>query len=288
MTGPNRGPAFAPGAPVPGEAYLCQVDAHISCGACCGLYNVADGSREAILSLLARRTEQFAAVPRTVEGILAFKESVESEECSERPFPDFHHCPYIGLIGDGNRRVGCLLHPLAKGNDGVDFRGLSYYGGLACKIYFCPSCRNLSGVYSEIVQEAVDDWHTYGLVVTEWELLRAFFRHVEAGIGRGLNRADVIGRDDCLEAIRGLFNLRIEWPFRASSYPRVANYFFEDRMYPKPSIDYAGIGAAPSRYDDLLQALASEFRSENALHRAESVLSETIDQVTARIRAHQA
>jgi hypothetical protein len=57
---------------------------------------------------------------------------------NNQPFPEFHHCPYVGLIGNELSRVGCLLHPMAEGNTGVDFRGLSYYGGMACRIYFCP------------------------------------------------------------------------------------------------------------------------------------------------------
>jgi hypothetical protein len=32
-------------------------------------------------------------------AILAFKAHIESRENRNPPFPDFHHCPYIGLIG---------------------------------------------------------------------------------------------------------------------------------------------------------------------------------------------
>ena len=36
--------------------YLCQVGERVSCGACCGLYNVADLSRDSLEDRLARRT----------------------------------------------------------------------------------------------------------------------------------------------------------------------------------------------------------------------------------------
>lgn len=72
---------------------------------------------------------------RTVAGIAAFKARVEADESQQRPFPNFHHCPFLGMIEDESRRVGCLLHPLAHGNYGIDWRGLSYYGGMgrSCK-----------------------------------------------------------------------------------------------------------------------------------------------------------
>ena len=106
---------------IPGKIYLCQVNATVSCGACCGLYNVEDASRDALRSLLLVRSEKLAQVPRNLEAILAFKAEIEANENGTRPYPKFHHCPYIGLAGDKLSRVGCLLHPLADGNQGVDF-----------------------------------------------------------------------------------------------------------------------------------------------------------------------
>ena len=38
--------------------HLCQPDASKSCGACCGLYNYADSSREALAERLRGRTRQ--------------------------------------------------------------------------------------------------------------------------------------------------------------------------------------------------------------------------------------
>jgi hypothetical protein len=93
--------------------------------------------------MLVRRTNWFADAPRTVAGIDAFKERVERTEPQVRPLPKFHHCPFLGIFVDTGRRVGYLLHPLAHGNDGLDWRGLSYYGGMAGRTYFCPCIRKL-------------------------------------------------------------------------------------------------------------------------------------------------
>ena len=124
---------------VPGGIYLCQANKEISCGACCGLYNVADPSYESIMEKLTWRTDTFLHVKRDMDAILAFKEEVEDREPQERPFPEFHHCPYIGLVGKEHSRVGCLLHLLLDENKSIDFRGLSFYGGMACRVYFCPT-----------------------------------------------------------------------------------------------------------------------------------------------------
>jgi hypothetical protein len=65
---------------VPGQTYLCQVDETISCGACCGLYNVPDLDRQNLSALLEQRTARFAVTPRTPAAIDAFAlESADAE-----------------------------------------------------------------------------------------------------------------------------------------------------------------------------------------------------------------
>ena len=95
-------------AQVPGGVYLCQVDAEISCGACCGLYNVAELSRESLKTILTLRSRRFAGAARTVEAIEAFARETQRLEPQQRPFARLHHCPFIGLIGEGSGRVGCM------------------------------------------------------------------------------------------------------------------------------------------------------------------------------------
>lgn len=141
---------------IPGGVYLCQVNDHISCGACCGLYNLADTSKSALQKMLSRRTAAFAHVGRSIGALTDFAEK-QVIQLEKGPFPEFHHCPYVGLIGPQQTRIGCLLHPLADGNNGIDFRGLSYYGGMACRIYFCPSCHRLAADEKLIIREAAVD-----------------------------------------------------------------------------------------------------------------------------------
>lgn len=265
-----RDPALAGlDAATPGGVYLCQVNDRISCGACCGLYNVADASAPGLTKILTRRTTVFATVPRTVSAILDFAARVGTRENPHRPYPEFHHCPFIGLVGDGPSRVGCLLHPLADGNAGVDFRGLSHYGGMACRIYFCPTCKTLPARYKILLRETARDWHDYGLLITEHRFTAAFFAEVERRVGRELD-PDVVLADAALrEAVAGLFPLKSDWPWRdVPSKP--AAYFFEDDLYPPGPVIYPPGDESPSRFDAMFRELESRFGTVADLRAAEA------------------
>ena len=261
----------------PGGTYLCQVGRQVSCAACCGLYNVADPSLEALQAMLAFRTGTFETFARDIDSILGYKEQVEERENQQRPFPGFHHCPFIGLVGARQSRVGCLLHPSAHGNKGVDFRGLSFYGGMACRVYFCPSHYHLSDSFKEIVQKALGDWYLYGLVITETEMLRSFSLEVERRLNGPIRTEQVLGSTECLKAFREFLELKAHWPFKPEAYTVLGNYFFEDKLYARPSINYKALGETTSRYDTILRALASRFDSVSQLREAEGLLDGLID-----------
>lgn len=249
--------------------YLCQVGRQVSCGACCGLYNVADPSPENLEALLTRRSRWFAEVPRTIAGIDAFRSRVTSAESDRRPFPDFHHCPFLGMIEDGGRRVGCLLHPLAVGNAGVDWRGLSHYGGMACRTYFCPSVRQLPARWLAAVRRSMDHWYLHGLIVTERRLLAEWFTHLEKRLGRGIDAHD-FSSGPAAVVFRNTFTvLKRHWPFRRPDSPGVCNYFFEDGQYPRPEVRVAGKRISSSRFGVLFRELDSSFPSPSDVRAAE-------------------
>jgi hypothetical protein len=256
------------------ESTLCQVSDHVSCGACCGLYNVPFASRNALVRVLQARTRQFETTPRTVDAIFEFKRQVETREGKERPMPDFHHCPFLGLMGPEHTTVGCLLHPQASGNHGLDFRSVSYYGGMTCHIYFCPSTRLLPQRYKQIVRSVLDDWYLYGLIVTETKLLQAFFEELEDRINRPLYAEDFTTHRACREALKFLFLLRVSWPFRAPDNHRVANYFFNDHLYARPPLQSPSKGQSISRYRLILQELETDPTSNHALRQAELYLND--------------
>ncbi|MBU4414096.1 MAG: hypothetical protein KJ976_03175, partial [Proteobacteria bacterium] len=87
----------------------------------------------------------------------------------------------------------------------------------------------------------------------------------------------------CLETVRELLDLKINWPFRRRSSSGLTNYFFEDQLYSRPSINYEAIGGSVSRHDILLQELESQFNSANELHAAEDLIDGLINKVIGQV-----
>lgn len=270
----------------PGGVYLCQVNERISCGACCGLYNVADPTFDALKDLLLYRTEVFESLDRDMDAIVAYQEKIQQKESDSRPMPEFHHCPFLGLVGEGGLRVGCLLHPLGHGSKEVDLRGLSFYGGMACRVYFCPAHYGLPAAVKEIVREAAMDWHIYGLVITETEMLNAFFQEVEGRIHRPVNKDDILDHANCLDAIRAFFDLKITWPYRNDGLKGLHNYFFQDNLYPRPSVDYGVAGGRKSKHDVIFRELGSRFFSASQLREAENLVDGIVDRLATAISSN--
>lgn len=261
----------------PGGVYLCQTAESMSCGACCGLYNVFDPSFESLAAMLRNRTDLFRKTPRDYDSLIRFKEQVEAMENQNRPYPEFHHCPYLGFVGETLTRPGCLLHPLNTGNHGVDHRGLSEWGGLACATYFCPTCGKLPVRFKKILRIASPDWYIYGLVIPETEMLAAFFSLIETRLSGELDDQMVSENPGFLQAVRAFFDLKSTWPFRPRPFNRHANYFFNDGLYPRTPVDYERLKTDPSPMDPIFTALGSEFSTRQDLESAENLVAQIID-----------
>ncbi|MBU1565756.1 MAG: hypothetical protein KJ630_09015 [Proteobacteria bacterium] len=254
--------------------YLCQVSATVSCGACCGLYNLPNLSREILEVLLAKRTETFASVPRTEEGIFEFKRRNKGPHRLSRPFPGFHHCPFLGLIGDEKSHVGCLLHPAIPGNNGVDYRSLSWYGEQACRIYFCPATKKLPAVYKSILLQTIDNWYVFGLIVTEHALVTAYFKEVEFRLGRPIAVSDYTQNRVSTEAFREFAELKCKWPYRRKNSPGPCNFFFENGLYPRLGVVRKLLDIRQSSYEKIFSELDSGFSSAKEIAAADQLLDE--------------
>ena len=270
----------------PGGVYLCQVDESISCGACCGLYNVADPSFENISSILQKRTELFEQTPGDYDSLERFREQVEKSENQQRPYPEFHHCPYLGFVGANASRPGCLLHPLNKKNASVDRRGLSHWGGFACATYFCPTCSAVAPRFKQILKMCCENWYIFGLIVTETELISTYFSLIEKELASELDPIGLSANPAFISAVKRFFNLKISWPFRPMGFNRLANYFFNDNLYPRTPINYTGLGSEHSDKDPVFRALGSEFVSRNDLELAEQRIFEAIQEACDAVRSN--
>lgn len=261
---------------VPGGIYLCQVNKNVSCGACCGLYNIADPSEDNLTKMLHHRTRIFKTISRTWEDIEDFGRKITEEIVDDRPFSQFHHCPFIGLVGSNQSRVGCLLHPGSEGNNGIDFRSLSYYGGLACRLYFCPTFNKVPIPLKDLIRRNATDWYRYGLIITESDLLCMIFDELASMSGIDSRKLRWSHNNPPLESLRNLMNVKLTWPFHPSPLTDRINYFFEDGLYPKPAVTYGDSGKTFSRFDGIFQNLVSVFHTSESLCCAETIIDELL------------
>ncbi len=158
---------------------LCRPDTNKSCAACCGLYNVADGTRPTLHKKLTNRTDRFRDVKRTPDALNEFEAEVRARELTPPHDEGIHVCEFTGFVDAGRRSVGCMLHPCAPGNEGVDLRGMCHYGSMACKSFYCPAWEELSPDRTQIISNTVHDWHLYGLVVTDTDFVLSLFELLE-------------------------------------------------------------------------------------------------------------
>lgn len=265
------------------QPYLCQVSRRVSCGACCGLYNVHDLTRGSLETRLVARTDVFARIPRRIEAIEDFGRRQLGWTPQERPFPHFYHCPYVGLIGRARTRVGCLLHPQAPGNDGRDWRELSYYGAKACRTYFCPTTERLNPEHQLIIRQGIDHWYLYGLAVTEHRLWSVFFRELGRRLDRPVKREDFEDRPGAKAKLRDFAALKLGWPFRRAGTPGPCHYFFDDDSYPRLEVARMVAAIPVSPYEAIFRELESRFIDLEEMQQAERMVVTILDELASVI-----
>ena len=250
---------------------LCRPDHLKSCAACCGLYNVRDARRPTLTRKLERRTRLFSAVDRTPEAIERFAEHISQTEADPPLDPEIHVCEFTGFVDSNGKSVGCMLHPDAPGNAGVDLRGLCHYGSLACRSFFCPACEALPQRYAQIVIALVDDWHLYGLAITDVDFVISLFGLIEHRLSHTLD-PDLI--PPVRELLRGMLCWKSSWPFGGPSSLRRSRYYF------KQSVSEAG--PDPDRYRAaMLDALTFTYDVPCATADAMRLIDENVDAVVA-------
>lgn len=263
---------------VRGHVYLCQTGPCVSCGSCCGLYNMTELSREGLRAILVERTDSFAKVPRTIDGILAFEQ--ERARTEEAPIEDFHHCVFVGLIRDEGERIGCMLHPLASGNEGIDWRGLSFYGGAACKHFFCPSYDELDAHFKRVAREVLEDWYEYGLIIPEHRFLEAALGAVESRLGFALDAHTLAPEGTA--GLAELLRLKLHWPFRDKKRPLAWN-FFSTKETKRPTL----LEDKPGQDRQIRQMLHELETLPEHAQAAEKLLQELLNRVALSLRPKQ-
>ncbi len=170
--------------------------------------------------------------------------------------------------------MGCLLHP--SRNQEKDLRAHTFYGLELCAGHFCPSHSYLTVIEQKAVVAALDDWYLYGLVVTDIDLVKEFFRQAQMNLGDGLRP----GRweDEAVrKSLRDFFALKECWPF-AAKQDRLGKYYFSHTEYQIARIEYEKKWSVkPSRFDKILLSLSSDFSSIEDVRRAEDLIDEKLN-----------
>jgi len=260
---------------------LCQPDAVKSCAACCGLYNWQDHSRAAITGIVSMQTDLFLALD-AYDNFDAYRSRRARRIRNTKLFETIYNCEFVGFVDRERRRVGCLLHPSVTGRPAL--RNHCFYGTKICHEHFCPGYGCLTTPEQHAVVSAVQDWYLYGLVITDIDLVKEFFRHVENTLGESVKPAR-LANPDLRHSLLNFFTLKEHWQYKAAEN-RLGKYYFSASEYAIARIDYRDRWGVPeSRFDKILVSLESEFSSYAQLRAAEDLLQEKI---TAFIRAYSA
>jgi len=255
--------------------HLCQPATHLSCAACCGIYNHTLNTRDELDNMFARRERLFEKVRRGSSTIEAYQEALRRTEISGRIYQTIYTCEFAGYVSKDHRRVGCMIHPAA--NNGNDLRSISFYGREICDGHFCPSYSKLEDNEAMTIIACLDDWYLYGAVITDIDFVKTFFRIAQDRLGESVDASRVSGIPDAARAVRDYCELKVAWPFRDTSRPRFGKYYFTGEEYDIARIDYKALGAEPSPFDAILLSLASSFNNKDELEQAHLIIEGIIE-----------
>ncbi|HUH67061.1 MAG TPA: hypothetical protein VLZ07_11555 [Syntrophales bacterium] len=261
--------------------HLCQPDEDKSCGACCGLYNYAVSTKDSLSRRLRERTNVFRETVKCQNDLPAFSQTVKLSEDTRKLYDVIYCCEYLGFLDDGERKVGCLLHPCQNG--GEDLREISFYGRELCHGHVCPSYHYLSWEEKLALINITDDWYLYGLCVTDIDLVKSYFRLISERICE-VPRPARLKEGDLRDTALNFFSFKISWPFRSEAANRFGKYYFDGSEYMINRIDYGALGCEGSRFNSIFLSLASEFRNGDELMKGERLIESSIEEFVRAYR----
>jgi hypothetical protein len=262
---------------------LCQPDEQKSCGACCGLYNYVDSTRESLTQRLRARTKRFSNMVKNPGDIEYYADATFAEEDFKKRYEVIYCCEYLGFLDETEKKVGCLLHPLQ--NSGLDLRAGSFYGQETCAGHLCPSHHFIPGNQAQIMIKIIEDWYLYGLCLTDIDLVTDYFRILADRIGEEL-KPEVFENEALRDIAREFFNWKINWPFRSFETNRLGKYYFDGSQYMISYIDYEKFGREISPLNKIFMSLSSTFKNAQDIEAAEELIMGNVRQFVATYRNH--
>jgi hypothetical protein len=260
---------------------LCQPDEGKSCGACCGLYNYVNSSREALVRRFRARTRRFREIVKNPGDVEYYADATFSLEDFTKRYEVIYCCEYLGFLDDAERRVGCLLHP--GENSGLDLRTCSFYGQEICAGHICPSHHFIMISRLQSLLKIIDDWYLYGLCLTDIDLVTTYFRLLADRIGEEF-KPEVFEIEDLKNIAREFFGWKETWPFRSAEVNRLGRYYFDGSQYMISYIDYAKFGRDISPLDSIFMSLSSSFNNAAEIDQAQNLIWSNIEEFLSTYR----
>lgn len=252
---------------------LCQPDALKSCAACCGLYNWQDHSRQALNAIVSMQTDLFIQ-PGVLDDLDAYRLQRDRHITGTKLFDTIYNCEFVGFVDPERQCVGCLLHPSVTGRQ--DLRNHCFYGARICHEHFCPGYGCLTTAEQLAVVAAVEDWYLYGLIITDIDFVKEFFKQAENALGESI-KPSRLSCPELRRSLLGFFALKEHWPYKATEN-RLGKYYFSASEYAIARIEYAERWSVPdSAWDKVLVSLESELDSLDQLRSAEAILQSKLD-----------
>ncbi len=229
-----------------------------------------------------KRTDVFRSKMRDGIDIGRIKKYLEGVKTPQKLFDVIYNCPFLGFVDEGRKRVGCMIHPI--NNDGVEMREVSFYGAKLCNDHECPSFMYLSETEKKGVAAVIDDWYLYGLVITDIDLIKEYFRIIGDAMGEEIKH-DRLMHPEVRRAVLDFFSLKESWPFKSRT-KRFGKYSFSIAEYRiEQEVGERGLILPESRYKKIFISLATDFSNEREAEKAEGMIERLISDFLSAYRS---
>ncbi len=262
------------------DFYLCMPDQEKSCGACCGLYNFVDHSRDFITFILRRRKKLFNTWNDDLRAYRMYMEKIEKPDIL---FPTIYTCPFLSFLDEDERKVGCLLHPRYRGDD---LRDVAFYGSKICNEHRCVSYFYYRPVEIEAILKFTHDWYLYGIVLHDIDFVKSFFHLIESRIARKIKKDD-LSVEGVKIGFEKYFNLKENWPFLKKGRKILDKYEFHEKEYKIRHVETWGILSEKDPYYKIIRSLETEFRQKEEVYNAIDIIKDIVITTTKAILQFQ-
>ena len=155
-------------------------------------------------------------------------------------------------------------------------RDVSFYGQQLCDGHFCPSYYYISPDEKKSLINILDDWYSYGLCVTDIDLVKEFFRITSEMIG-GMPSPSKFLVQGIKHSAKRFFSLKTSWPYRSIAVNRFGKYYFDGSQYMIHQIDYDALGCEKSRFNKIFLSLSTEFKTAAEVRAAENIIEDHLE-----------